>query len=177
MVIWITGLSGAGKTTLSEALWTQLKPVLPELASLDGDMVRRVFNCDLGYRESDRVKQIQRIRSIAIMLDTQGFIVLVAALYANEELLRWNRKNFKEYVEVYIDAPLWLVKQRDPKGLYAKAEAGKMKDIVGLDIPWHVPSEPDFRVDATITQTPKTTAINLIKEIPRLAALLPNLTS
>ena len=177
MVIWITGISGAGKTTLCDAIWTLLKPGLPELASLDGDVVRGVFGGDLGYKEADRVKQIHRIRSIAKMLDIQGFVVLVAALYANNELLRWNRKHFEEYVEVYIDAPLWLVKKRDPKGLYAKVESGETNEVVGVDIPWHPPSKPDFRIDATTTQTPTTNAVNLIKAIPRLAAHLPRSTS
>jgi len=168
MVIWITGISGAGKTTICQSLWGLLKPSLPELAVLDGDVVRKVFGNDLGYTEKERVRQIKRIQSIATMMDEQGFVVLVAALYGNNELLDWNRKNFNDYYEIYVDAPLWLVKERDPKELYAKASNGDMDNVVGLDIPWHIPTSSDMVIDATKSDTPEEISMKVIESISRL---------
>ena len=121
MVIWITGLSGAGKTTLATALYEAMKPRLPTLVRIDGDEVRALFGNSLGFTESDRRLQIQRLQSLATMLDGQGLVVIVAALYAHPELLAWNRDHFSDYFEVYLEASLELVRSRDPKGLYAKA--------------------------------------------------------
>ncbi len=169
MVIWITGLSGAGKTTLCEALSRRLKPHLPELTNLDGDVVRQVFGGELGYGEPDRVAQIKRIQSLAEMLDGQGLVVLVAALYAHPDLLAWNRATFADYVEVYLEAPLDLVRARDPKGLYAKAAAGRMPDVVGLDIPWHAPVNPDLTIDMTAGPSVDDAAQTIIDAVPVLA--------
>jgi len=148
MVIWITGLSGSGKTTLATALYEAMKPHLPTLVRVDGDEVRALFGNSLGFAESDRHLQIQRIQSLAAMLDGQGLAVIVAALYANPDLLAWNRDHFSNYFEVYIDASLDLVRSRDPKGLYAKAQAGKISHVVGMDVPWHAPDNPHMTVTA-----------------------------
>lgn len=144
MVIWATGISGAGKTTLCDAIWRILKPKMPQLVSLDGDALRDLFGNDLSYKEPDRVRQIHRIQGMAKFLADQGQTVLVGALYAHPDLLKWNRENLVNYFEVYIDAPLSVVKARDPKGLYAKVDEGNMKDVVGIDIPWHAPKNPDL---------------------------------
>ena len=121
MVIWITGLSGSGKTTLATALYESMKPRLSALVRIDGDEVRTLFGNSLGFTESDRHLQVQRLQNLAAMLDGQGLAVIVAALYANPDLLAWNRDHFSNYFEVYIDASLDLVRSRDPKGLYAMA--------------------------------------------------------
>lgn len=173
MVIWVTGISGAGKTTICEALWKLLKPQLPELSLIDGDVVRDVFTEKLGYTEPDRVRQIQRIQALAKMLNDQKFVVLVAALYANPELLAWNRDNYSDYFEIYIKAPLWLVQERDPKGLYAKVEKGEMDEVVGIHIPWHEPENPDLVIDATSAETPEEIALRIAQTLPRLAGSLP----
>ncbi len=149
MVIWITGLSGSGKTTLATALYKAMKPRLPALVRIDGDEVRALFGNSLSFSESDRRLQIQRIQSLAAMLDGQGLPVIVAALYAHPDLLAWNRDHFSNYFEVYIDASLDLVRSRDPKGLYAKAQAGKISHVVGMDVPWHAPDNPHMTVVAT----------------------------
>ena len=148
MVIWITGISGAGKTTLATALYEAMKPRLPELVRIDGDEVRALFGNSLSFAESDRRLQIQRLQNLAAMLDGQGFSVIVAALYAHPDLLAWNRDHFSDYFEVYIDASLDLVRSRDPKGLYAKADCGDMPHVVGLDVPWHAPDAPHMTVTA-----------------------------
>ncbi len=148
MVIWITGLSGAGKTTLATALYEAMKPGLPALVRIDGDEVRALFGNSLGFAESDRRLQIQRLQNLAAMLDGQGVTVIVAALYAHPDLLAWNRDHFSDYFEVYLEASLDLVRSRDSKGLYAKADCGEMAHVVGLDVPWHAPDTPHMTVTA-----------------------------
>lgn len=173
MVIWITGISGAGKTTLSVALYELLKPRLPELVLIDGDAVRAMFGENLDYSEASRMVQIKRIQALVHYLARQGIVVIAAALYAHPDLLAWNRANLPGYFEVYIKAPLHLVRARDPKGLYEKAARGDMPNVVGVDIPWHEPSRPDMVIDATISDTPSALARRVAGAVPRLAAALP----
>ncbi len=169
MVIWITGLSGAGKTALCDALHDRLKPFLPELVLLDGDAVRGLFGNNLGFSEDERKQQIGRIQGLARMLSDQSLVVLVGALYAHPDLLAWNRKNFAAYFEIHLDAPLELVKRRDGKGLYAGAAIGTIKDVVGVDIPYHAPEAPDLRIDATADGSIEDMAARVISAVPRLA--------
>ncbi len=170
MVIWITGLSGAGKTSLCEALSRKLKPHLPQLVLIDGDAVRRLFGDTLGHREADRKEQIGRIQRFAKMLSDQGLVVLVAALYCHPDLLAWNRANLIGYFEVYLDAPLDLVQRRDSKGLYAGAAAGDVPHVVGVDIPWHAPQAPDLRLDAGAGMNPDDMAMGVIRAVPFLSS-------
>ncbi len=172
MVIWITGLSGAGKTTLCDALRDLLKPSLPELVLLDGDVIRAMFGADLSYREEHRVVQIRRLQGLAKVLSDQGLVVLVGALYAHPDLLRWNQEHFSAYFEVYLKASLDLVRQRDPKGLYAAADAGRMSDVVGVDIPWHEPEHPDMVIEVAEGQPPHRLAERVAAAVPRLAAAM-----
>jgi cytidine diphosphoramidate kinase len=172
VVLWITGLSGAGKTTLCSELYRQLKPALPELVYLDGDVVRAAFGHNLGYTEPDRVKQAQRLQAMSRVLAQQQLVVLVAVLYSHPDLLAWNRANIDGYFEIYIKASLATVRGRDPKGLYAKADAGLEKHVVGLDIPWHAPLHPDMVFDADHAETPEAWARRVIDGVPRLRAAL-----
>lgn len=172
MIVWITGISGAGKTTLCDELSSLLKPNIPELVVIDGDFVRETFGNSLGYKEQDRIEQIKRIQRLARELDRQGLVVLVAALYANSTLLSWNRENFADYFEIYLDAPLTLVQSRDAKGLYAKAARGEMPDVVGIDVPWHAPQQADLRIDATKAPAPGDLARDVAMRIPQFAAVL-----
>ena len=169
MVIWVTGLSSSGKTTLCNALWDVLKPGLPQLVLLDGDAVRAAFGGGLGYREEDRVVQITRVQNLAKMLSDQGMVVLVAALYANPELLGWNRANIDEYFEIYLKASSETVRRRDNRGLYAKADSGAMKDVVGVDIPWHAPQSPDLVIDCDAGEPADVLASRVLSSVPGLA--------
>ncbi len=169
MVIWITGLSGAGKTTVCQTIMSMAKESVPELVMLDGDAVREIFDDQLGHSEPDRVRQIKRIQRLARELDAQGLVVLVAALYAHPKLLTWNRENFDEYFEVYLDVSLDVVESRDPKGLYAKARAGEMKHVVGLDIPWLAPSNPNLQIDMSEEVSPREVSNRIIENIPALS--------
>jgi len=168
MVIWVTGLSGSGKTTLCNALWQLLKPRVPELVSLDGDVIRRVFGANLGYREEDRVVQIKRLQNLAKMLSEQGLVVLVAALYASPDLLGWNRQNIRDYFEVHLEASLETLRNRDDKGLYASLDAEAVRNVVGVDIPWHAPKAPDIKINTDNPQEPSALARRVLAAIPSL---------
>jgi len=169
LVIWITGLSGAGKTTLCVALRAVVKPHLPEFVVLDGDDVRAAFGDDLGHSEAHRTRQFRRLQSIARVLAEQNLAVAVAAVYAHPDLLAWNRRHLRGYFEIYLKASLETVRRRDPKGLYAKADAGTMPDVVGLDIPWHEPQSPDLVLDADHPDPPAVLADRVVRAVPRLA--------
>jgi len=168
MVIWITGLSGAGKTTVCTALHALLKPELPEVVMLDGDSVRAAFGHDLGHEERDRVVQVRRLQGIAKVLGDQGLCVLVAVLYNNPELLAWNRAHLGGYFEVFVDAPLALVQARNHKQLYSKAARGEARNVVGIDIPWHPPRYPDLVVDAALEEAPREMALRIARAVPAL---------
>lgn len=167
MVLWLTGLSGAGKTTIAEAILRVVKPCLPSLVLIDGDVVRDLFGAGLGFDEEARKLQIGRIQRLAQLLDRQNIPVIVSALYSSPELMDWNRKNLSEYFEIYIDTPLETVIERDTKGLYSKARAGELLHVVGLDVPWHVPKSPNMVV-SSVGVAPEFLAREIIKAVPRL---------
>jgi adenylylsulfate kinase-like enzyme len=165
MVIWLTGLSGAGKTTLGKVVCELIKPVAP-VVFLDGDVVRAAIADGLGYSEADRFIQIGRMARLAQLLAEQGLVVVVAALYASDELLAWNRVNLPGYVEVYVSASLEALMARDSKGLYERARRGEARDVVGMDIPWHVPAAPDLVLDMDQPESPLVLARRIIGLLP-----------
>ena len=171
MIIWITGISGSGKTTIAEGIISKYKKILPTLINVDGDLVREFFENNLQYDEESRIKQIKRIQRISKFLEKQQLILIVSALYSNPGLLKWNRENFLNYYEIFLDAPLELVKKRDPKKLYKKFASGKEKNIVGIDIPWHAPLQYDLKINMN-----KNTSIDdVIKKITSKIALFKDL--
>ena len=154
-VIWFIGLSGSGKTTLCQALYSFLKPRIPQLVTLDGEKMRAAMAPGVGYREKDRILQFKRVQRLARELESQDLLVLVATLYSNAELLEWNRTQFENYFEVFVDTPMDLVRQRDTKGLYSKAHKGDAKNIVGIDIPWYEPDNCDMVIDGSFAVAPE----------------------
>lgn len=149
MIIWMTGLSGAGKSTLANELYRSFKPSISSLVLIDGDVVRELFGSDLGYDIDSRKSQIIRIQKMVRFLSQQNIPVIVSALYSDPELFAWNRANLKNYFEIYIDTPIDVVVQRDVKGIYQMARAGRLKNIVGVDIPWNQPERPDLILDTS----------------------------
>ncbi len=148
MIVWVAGLSGAGKTTLCEGVYGRIKPLVPEIVLLDGDSVRSAFGSDLSHSEEDRRRQIKRIQGMTKVLVDQGLIVIVAVVYSHPDIQIWNRKNLPNYFEIHLKASLETVMRRDEKGLYALAKAGRMPDVVGMDIPWYPPDAPDLVLSA-----------------------------
>ena len=171
MIIWITGISGSGKTTIANEIIRTYKKYLPNLVNVDGDIVRQFFDQNLKYEEDDRIKQIKRIQKICKFLEQQDLILIVSALYSSKELMKWNRENFSDYYEIFLDANLSLVKKRDPKNLYKKYQEGKEKNIVGIDIPWN----PPLNYDLKILMDEKTKVQDAIKLIVSKLKIFQNL--
>ena len=144
MITWFIGMSGSGKSTLAEVLYQRLKPETPNLVYLDGDAFREIFRNDVDHTVEGRRKNAERISHFCRVLDEQNIHVIAAVLSIFPEWQRWNRDNFSTYYEVFLDIPLPALKKRDVKGLYAKAEAGQMPNVVGIDIPFPIPTAPDL---------------------------------
>ncbi len=149
-----------------------MKPRLSELILLDGDQIRAAFGHDLDYHEKDRVTQVKRLQNMARLLSEQGLVVVVAVLYANKELLCWNRQHLRNYFEIYLEASLKTLRQRDWKGLYAKADAGEMSHVVGLDIPWYAPQNPDMIINTDTWEDPEIMARRVAGMIPFFSRVL-----
>jgi adenylylsulfate kinase len=164
MVIWLIGLSGAGKTTLGRAVVDQAAPLRPVF--IDGDVIRKVFGGDLGHTLEDRWRNAQRISRLCKFLDDQGIPVVCAILSLFPESRKWNREQIRNYYEVFIDAPLDQLEARDPKGLYKKARAGEMKNVAGIDLPFPPPESPDLIIEN------RGDLAALLAFAPQLAAIL-----
>ena len=122
-----------------------------------------MYDNDLAYDEQSRIKQIIRIQKLCEYLYKQGLIVIVAALYNNIDLMKWNQKKFKNYFQIYLNASIELVKTRDPKRLYYKYKKGKQKNIVGIDIPWHNPIGSNLVINMT-DKTKKEEVLEIIEK-------------
>ena len=166
MIVWVAGLSGAGKTTLCEGVYGRIKPLVLEIVLLDGDSVRSAFGSDLSNSEEDRRRQIKRIRGMTKVLVDQGLIVIVAVVYSHPDIQIWDRKNLPNYFEIHLKASLETVMRRDEKGLYAFAKAGWMPDVVGMDIPWYPPDAPDLVLSADDGTPPEVLQQRVIDALP-----------
>lgn len=145
-VIWLTGLSGAGKTTIALALEAELKARGLYLERLDGDTVREGLTRDLGFSKADRDKNIERVSFVAKLLSRNGVGVIASFISPYREARQKVRENTTNFVEVYVNAPLDVCAERDVKGLYAKAFAGELKEFTGVDDPYEPPEAPEVVV-------------------------------
>lgn len=150
-LLWFTGLSGAGKSTIANALDVALHERGYHTFLLDGDNVRYGLNKDLGFSDEDRVENIRRIGEVSKLFTDAGLIVLSAFISPFRSDRDMVRGLFApgEFIEVFVDTPLAVCEQRDPKGLYRKARAGKLKDFTGIDSPYEEPVEPEVRLDTS----------------------------
>ena len=150
VVIWLTGLSGAGKSTIADALKTRLESQGQQVQVLDGDLVRAGLCAGLGFSREDRDENIRRIAVVADLLSRNGVIVIVAAISPYEQARRNARALVEEhgpFVEVYVKTSLEECARRDVNGLYAKAFAGEIKGFTGVDDPYETPSDPELVLD------------------------------
>lgn len=146
LCIWFTGLSGSGKSTLANLLDRRLHEAGRHTYLLDGDNVRQGLNRDLGFTEADRVENIRRIAEVARLMTDAGLIVLVSFISPFRDERRMARNLFVpgEFLEVFVDAPLAECEKRDPKGLYAKARRGELKNFTGIDSAYERPENPEL---------------------------------
>ena len=149
VTIWFTGLSCAGKTTISRAVGKELKSSGYKVEILDGDVVRQNLTKGLGFSKEDRDENIRRVGFVAELLTRNQVIVLVSAISPYREIRQEVRERIGNFVEVYVNAPLEVCEQRDVKGLYKKARAGEIKNFTGIDDPYEPPlnSEVECRTD------------------------------
>jgi adenylylsulfate kinase len=151
--VWLTGLSGAGKTTIAEALARQLRAAGREVEVLDGDELRRGLSAGLGFSRKDRDTHVRRVGFVAELLARHGVIALVPVIapYAatRDEVRAQHDAHGTGYLEVHVATPLAECRQRDVKGLYARVASGELTGMTGVDDPYEEPDKPDLRVDTT----------------------------
>ncbi len=151
VVLWMTGLSGSGKSTIANAVEKRLARMNRHTFLLDGDNVRHGLNKDLGFTDADRVENVRRVGEVAKLMTDAGLIVITAFIspFRSERDMVREMMEPGEFVEVFIDTPLSVAEERDVKGLYAKARAGDLKNFTGIDSPYEAPETPEIHIDTT----------------------------
>ena len=162
-VLWFTGLSGAGKSTIANQVEKRLHALGHHTMILDGDNVRHGLNRDLGFSEADRVENIRRIAEVSRLFVEAGLIVIVSFIspYRAERMLARDRVGAEEFLEIFVDTPIDECRRRDPKGLYEKADSGKIRNFTGVDAPYEAPLDPEIRL-RTLEGTPDTLADGVV---------------
>jgi bifunctional enzyme CysN/CysC len=173
-VIWFTGLSGAGKSTIANLVESNLYAAGYHTYLLDGDNVRHGLNKDLGFTDDDRVENIRRVAELAKLMVDAGLIVLVAFIspFRVERRLARDLLEPGEFIEVYVNAPLSVAEARDTKGLYKKARSGELKNFTGIDSPYEPPNKPELEL-LTAECTPDDAAAQVVgrlRELGRIGA-------
>ncbi|MEC4803573.1 MAG: adenylyl-sulfate kinase [Jaaginema sp. PMC 1079.18] len=144
VTLWFTGLSGAGKTTISQAVAEKLNSDGYKLEVLDGDIVRQNLTKGLGFSKEDRDENIRRIGFVSHLLTRNGVIVIVSAISPYRAIRSEVRDRIGDFMEVYVNAPLEVCEARDVKGLYKRARSGEIKNFTGIDDPYEPPTNPDI---------------------------------
>ena len=171
-ILWFTGLSGAGKSTIANRLEQKLLAIGIHTMLLDGDNVRHGLNRDLGFTDADRVENIRRVGEVAKLMGDAGLIVICAFISpfrADRQMAR-EIAGSNTFLEVFVDTPIGECIRRDPKGLYAKAQAGAIPNFTGIDLAYEPPENPEIRLE-TIEADPDLLADRLIAELRRRAVL------
>ena len=173
-VLWFTGLSGSGKSTIANLVEKKLHALGKHSVLLDGDNVRHGLNRDLGFTDADRVENIRRVGEVARLMADAGLIVLTAFISpfrAERDMVRAMLPE-GEFLEIFVDTPLAEAERRDVKGLYKKARAGSLKNFTGIDSPYEAPERPDIRIETTLT-TPEDAAEAIVERL--VGAWVPSL--
>jgi bifunctional enzyme CysN/CysC len=167
-VLWFTGLSGAGKSTIANLVEKYLHAEGRHTMSLDGDNVRHGLNRDLGFSEADRVENIRRVAEVSKLFVEAGLIVLVSFIspYRAERMLARDCVSEAEFLEIFVDTPVDECRRRDPKGLYARADAGQIRNFTGVDAPYEAPLDPEIRL-LTLDAPPEMLAELVVEELRR----------
>ncbi|QPJ66727.1 MAG: adenylyl-sulfate kinase [Candidatus Nitrohelix vancouverensis] len=142
-VYWFTGLSGAGKTTLGESFFKELKKQGAHVIFLDGDAIRDILGNPWGHSIEDRKKYARSYGKLCQFFSNQGVDVVCATISMFHEIRHWNRNNIARYQEIYVKVPLDILKQRDSKGIYSKAREGEINQVMGMDLEFEEPLTPD----------------------------------
>lgn len=143
VTVWLTGLSGAGKSTIARHIEKELKARNRQVEVLDGDLIRTWLSQGLGFSKKDRDINVRRVGFVANLLSRNGVIVIAATISPYQDIRDEIRAINKNFIEVYVNAPLEICEARDVKGLYAKARAGEIKGFTGIDDPYEVPMNPE----------------------------------
>jgi bifunctional enzyme CysN/CysC len=165
-VLWFTGLSGAGKSTIANLVEKRLHAMGRHTMILDGDNVRHGLNRDLGFSEADRVENIRRVAEVAKLFVEAGLIVLVSFIspYRAERLLARDTVEAGEFVEIFVDTPVEECRRRDPKGLYRRADSGQIRNFTGVDAPYEIPLDPEIHL-LTLQHLPEILAEQVVSEL------------
>jgi bifunctional enzyme CysN/CysC len=150
-VLWYTGLSGAGKSTIANLVDKKLHSMKRHTYLLDGDNIRHGLNKNLGFTDADRVENIRRISEVAKLMVDAGLIVSTAFIspFRAERQMARSLLGEGEFIEIFVDTPIGVAEQRDPKGLYKKARRGDLKNFTGIDSPYEFPESPEIWLDTT----------------------------
>ncbi|GAC1671222.1 MAG: hypothetical protein NVS9B2_17810 [Steroidobacteraceae bacterium] len=165
-ILWFTGLSGAGKSTIANLVEKQLHADGRQTYLLDGDNVRHGLNKDLGFTDEDRVENIRRVAEVARLMVDAGLIVMVSFISPFRSERRMARALVApgEFIEIFVDTPLPMAEARDAKGLYKKARRGELKNFTGIDSPYEAPENPEVRLD-TSELSPEAAAARIIAHL------------
>ncbi|MEM1395155.1 MAG: adenylyl-sulfate kinase [Cyanobacteria bacterium P01_H01_bin.150] len=167
VTVWFTGLSGAGKTTISKAVAEKLRSQGCKLEVLDGDVVRENLTKGLGFSKADRDENIRRIGFVSHLLTRNGVIVLVSAISPYREIREEVKQKIGDFVEVYVNAPLNVCEERDVKGLYKRARAGEIKNFTGISDPYEAPENPTIECRTDLEELEESVAkiLNKLEEL------------
>jgi adenylyl-sulfate kinase len=170
--LWFTGLSGAGKSTISEIVEQRLRELGQRVERLDGDIVRTNLSKGLGFSKEDRDENVRRVGFVCQLLSRNGVAAIAAFISPYREIRDEVRSNTDRFVEVYVECPLETLVERDVKGLYKKALAGEIKNFTGVSDPYEPPVNPEVVVK-TSQQTPEQSAAQVVAKLEALGYLTP----
>lgn len=161
-ILWFTGLSGSGKSTIANAVEQELFKRNIKTYLLDGDNIRHGLNKDLGFSEIDRVENIRRIGEVANLFVDAGIIVLTAFIspFKSDRQIAKSLVKYDEFIEIFVNTPIEICEERDPKGLYKKARNGNIKNFTGIDSPYEKPIEPEIEIN--------TSELNIVKSANKI---------